>query len=171
MTSIRTRLDKLEAKLKPDPELSVWEGIANFLTTGELLSILDTYEAGGSLPAEELQRLWLLGYERKNTGISPHDINKVYGETQRVVKGYFRQFLRELADKIGYANVPKDERFDTRHLSAIDIDRLFRLVTSSDHQSLEAFADVIGRLWFDHQPMSVADFESLIRPHGPKRPA
>jgi hypothetical protein len=79
MRSICTRLDKLEAKLKPNPEPSVWVGIADYLTTEELLRIEDIFQAGGSLGAEELQRLWLLGCERKNTGISPHDINKVHG--------------------------------------------------------------------------------------------
>lgn len=77
MTSIRTRLEKLEAKLKPDPEPSVWKGILNFLTSEELLSMHDAYEAGGSLPPEELARLWLLGHERRNSGMRAQDVENL----------------------------------------------------------------------------------------------
>ena len=165
MTSIRTRLDKLEAQLKPDPEPSVWEGIANYLTSGELHYILDTYEAGGSLPAEELQRLWLLGYERRNSGIRAQDVENMFGETPRLVKAYFHRFLNELGEKIACGNVPDVERFDTCRLHNVNIDSFFRLMKSGSRKTIEAYGYVIERLLLDDKPMTVAEFEKLIRPY------
>ena len=166
MTSIRTRLEKITAILKPHPEPSVWEGIAPFLTVDELCYMVDTYDAGESLPPEELTRLWLLGYDRRNSGIRAQDVEDVYGERRRLVNAYFRRFLNELSEKIGCKSVPEAKRFDTSRLHNINVDTFFRLMKSGSRKSLEAYGYVIERLWFDDKPMTFADFEKLIRPHG-----
>ncbi len=164
MTSIRTRLDKLEAQLKPDPEPSVWEGIIDFLTKEELFSMYDAHEAGEPLPAEELARLWLLGHERGNCGMRPQDVEDVYGQSRHLVKANFCNFLHELREKIGAENVPCEERFDTRRLLNIHVDRFFQLLQSGSRDSFEASADAIELLWLDDKRMSVAEFEDLVRP-------
>jgi hypothetical protein len=166
MTSIRTRLDKLEAQLKPDSEPSVWEGIINFLTKEELFSMYDAHEAGAPLPVEELVRLWLLGHERGNCGMRAQDVEDVYGKSRHLVKANFCRFLHELREKIGAENVPHEERFDTRRLLDIHVDRFSQLLQTGSSDSFEASADAIERLWLDDKRMSVAEFENLVRPCG-----